>query len=125
MAHAFNPSTWEAEAGSLYDFEVSLVYRKSSWTVRAAQRNTVSKNKSKQTTFLLAHRSSSVYTENVDVNNMIVASGNEAERNSSHFSRTYYFKNCVFLHTHTHARSGTEDSLQELVLSSQQVVPRD
>jgi hypothetical protein len=30
VAHTFNPSTWEAEAGSLYEFEASLVYRASS-----------------------------------------------------------------------------------------------
>jgi hypothetical protein len=42
VAHAFNPSTWEAEA--------SLVYRVSSRTARATQRNPVSKkqNKTKQ-----------------------------------------------------------------------------
>jgi hypothetical protein len=41
VAHAFNPSTWEAEAGS--EFEASLVYRVSSRTARATQRNPVSK----------------------------------------------------------------------------------
>jgi hypothetical protein len=42
VVHAFNPSTWEAEA--------SLVYRVSSRTARAIQRNPVSKkqNKTKQ-----------------------------------------------------------------------------
>ena len=39
MAYAFNPSTWEAEA--------SLVYRVSSRTARATQRNPVFKNKTK------------------------------------------------------------------------------
>jgi hypothetical protein len=39
VAHAFNPSTWEAETG--------LVYRVSSRTARATQRNPVS-NKTKQ-----------------------------------------------------------------------------
>jgi hypothetical protein len=39
VAHAFNPSTWEAEAG----FEASLVYRVTSRTARATQRNPVSK----------------------------------------------------------------------------------
>jgi hypothetical protein len=43
VVNAFNPSTWEAEAGS-------LVYRVSSRTVRATQRNPVSKNKTKQKT---------------------------------------------------------------------------
>ena len=40
VAHAFNPSTWEAEA--------SLVYTVSSRTARATQRNPVLKNKTKQ-----------------------------------------------------------------------------
>jgi hypothetical protein len=43
VAHAFNPRTWEAEAGG-FEFEVSLVYRVSSRTARATQRNPVSKN---------------------------------------------------------------------------------
>jgi hypothetical protein len=50
VAHAFNPSTWEAEAGRFL-FEASLVYRVSSRTARATraiQRNPVSKNKTKQ-----------------------------------------------------------------------------
>jgi hypothetical protein len=41
VAHAFNPSTWEAEAGG---FEASLVYRVSSRIARAIQRNPVSEN---------------------------------------------------------------------------------
>jgi hypothetical protein len=45
MAHAFNPSTWEAEAG----VEASLVYRLSFRTARATQRNPVSKKKKKKT----------------------------------------------------------------------------
>ena len=44
MAHAFNPSTWEA---SRSEFEASLVYRGSSRTARSTQRNLVSKNKNK------------------------------------------------------------------------------
>ena len=32
VAHAFNPSTWEAEAGDLSKFEASLVYKMSSST---------------------------------------------------------------------------------------------
>jgi hypothetical protein len=47
VAHAFNPSTWEAEAGAFLEFEASLVYRVSSRTVVAIQRNPVSKNKKK------------------------------------------------------------------------------
>jgi hypothetical protein len=38
MAHAFNPSTWEAEADGS-EFEVSLVNRVSSRTARATQRD--------------------------------------------------------------------------------------
>jgi hypothetical protein len=50
MAHAFNPNTREAEAGGLIsEFEASLVYRVSSRTARAIQRNLVSKNQAKQT----------------------------------------------------------------------------
>jgi hypothetical protein len=47
VAHTFNPSTQEAEAG---EFEVSLVYGVSSRIARATQRNPVSKeqNKTKQ-----------------------------------------------------------------------------
>jgi hypothetical protein len=45
VAHAFNPSTQEAEAGR---FLASLVYRVSCRTARATQRNPVSKNKTKQ-----------------------------------------------------------------------------
>ena len=39
VAHAFNPNIWRAEAGRF------LVYRVSSRTTRAIQRNPVSKNK--------------------------------------------------------------------------------
>jgi hypothetical protein len=49
LAHAFNPSTREAEAGGfLSSRPACLVYRVSSRTARATQRNPVSKNK-KQT----------------------------------------------------------------------------
>jgi hypothetical protein len=41
VTHAFNPSTWEAEAGGF------LVYRVSSRTARAIQRNPVLKKKNK------------------------------------------------------------------------------
>jgi hypothetical protein len=44
VAHAFNPSAQEAEAGG-FEFEACLVYRVSSRTARATQRNPVSKNK--------------------------------------------------------------------------------
>jgi hypothetical protein len=42
VAHAFNASTQEAEAGSLCEFEASLVFSVSSRTARTTQRNTVS-----------------------------------------------------------------------------------
>jgi hypothetical protein len=45
VAHAFNPSTREAEAGGLTEFAASLVYRVISRTPRAIQRNPVSKRK--------------------------------------------------------------------------------
>jgi hypothetical protein len=50
VAHTFNPSTWEAEAGESLssEFEASLVYRVSYRTARAIQRNPVSKT-NKQT----------------------------------------------------------------------------
>jgi hypothetical protein len=52
VAHAFNPSTQEAEAGGF----LSLVYRVSSRTAKATQRNPVSKNKTKQQKKEVAHR---------------------------------------------------------------------
>jgi nucleoid DNA-binding protein len=42
VVHASIPSTWEAEAVRISEFEV---YRVSSRTARATQRNPVSKNK--------------------------------------------------------------------------------
>jgi hypothetical protein len=45
VAHTFNPSTWEEEAGESLEFEASLVYRVSSRTARTIQRNPVLKNK--------------------------------------------------------------------------------
>jgi hypothetical protein len=50
VVHAFSPSTWEAETGKISEFEASLVYKVSSRTARAIQRNPVSKNKNKTTT---------------------------------------------------------------------------
>jgi hypothetical protein len=42
VAHTFNPSTWEAEAGrQISEFKASLVYKVSSRTARAIQRNPV------------------------------------------------------------------------------------
>jgi hypothetical protein len=49
VAHAFNLSTREAEAGGFLEFEASLVYRVSSRTARATQRNSVLKQTNKQT----------------------------------------------------------------------------
>jgi hypothetical protein len=34
VVHAFNPSTWEAEAGGISEFKASLVYKVSSRTAR-------------------------------------------------------------------------------------------
>jgi hypothetical protein len=49
MAHAFNPGTWEAEAGRrISEFEASLVYRVSSRTARAIQRTLSRKTKKKK-----------------------------------------------------------------------------
>ena len=46
IVHAFNPSTWEAEAGDLSEFKAGLVYKVGSRTVRTiAQKNHASKNK--------------------------------------------------------------------------------
>jgi hypothetical protein len=43
VAHAFNPSTWEAE------FEASLVHKADARTARATQRNPVLKTKHNKT----------------------------------------------------------------------------
>jgi hypothetical protein len=45
VPHAFNPSTWEAEAGGFLSSRPALVYRVSSRTARAIQRNPVSGEK--------------------------------------------------------------------------------
>ena len=47
MVHSFSPSTGELRDRQtiLYEFEVSLVFRVSSKTAKATQRNPVSKNK--------------------------------------------------------------------------------
>ena len=47
VAHAFNPSTWEAETGGFFELEASLVYKVSSRIARTIQRNPVSKTKTK------------------------------------------------------------------------------
>ena len=46
VAHGFNPSTWEAEAGGISEFEASLVYSEFK-TARAIERNPVLKKKLK------------------------------------------------------------------------------
>jgi hypothetical protein len=49
VAHAFNPSTSPRGRGRwISEFEASLVYRVSSRTARATQRNPVSKNKKRK-----------------------------------------------------------------------------
>jgi hypothetical protein len=48
VAHAFNPSTREAGGKQISEFEASLVYKVSSRTARAIQRNPISKNKKKK-----------------------------------------------------------------------------
>ena len=47
VAHAFNPSTQGGRGRWISKFEASLVYKVSSRTARAIQRNPVSKNKTK------------------------------------------------------------------------------
>jgi hypothetical protein len=47
VAHAFNPSIREAEAGGFLSSEASMVYKVSSRTARAIQRNCLEKNKRK------------------------------------------------------------------------------
>ena len=49
VAHAFNPSTWEAEAGGFLS-EASLVYKVSSRIARAIQTNPVSEPPPKKQT---------------------------------------------------------------------------
>ena len=50
VVHAFNPSTRELEAGRrISEFEASLVYKVSSRTARATQRNPVLKKPTKKT----------------------------------------------------------------------------
>jgi hypothetical protein len=44
VAHAFNPSTWECRGRRISEFKASLVYKVSSRTATAIQRNPVSKN---------------------------------------------------------------------------------
>jgi hypothetical protein len=48
VAHDFNPSTLGGRGRWISEFEASLVYRVSSRTARAIQRNPVSKNQKKK-----------------------------------------------------------------------------
>jgi hypothetical protein len=48
VAHAFKPSTQEAEAGRISEFEASLVYKMSPRTARAIQRNPVLKRRKEE-----------------------------------------------------------------------------
>jgi hypothetical protein len=41
LVHAFNPTTEEAKAGDLCEFEASLVYRANSRTIKATHRETL------------------------------------------------------------------------------------
>jgi hypothetical protein len=50
VAHTFNPSTWGGRGRQTSEFEASLIYRVSSRTARATQRNPVSKNKQNKQT---------------------------------------------------------------------------
>jgi hypothetical protein len=52
VAHTFNPSTWEAEAGRFL-FEASLVYRVSSRTARAIQRNKQTKTNKQNIKYII------------------------------------------------------------------------
>jgi hypothetical protein len=47
MAHSFNSSTQEAEAGGSLEFKASLVYGESLRTTKATQRNKKTKTKTK------------------------------------------------------------------------------
>jgi len=49
VAHAFNPSTWEAEAGRFMSSRPAWSTELSSRTARAIERNPVSKNKNQKT----------------------------------------------------------------------------
>lgn len=47
VTHVFNPNIWKAEARGPCEFEASLIYMVNSRSVRAAQRDPVSKGKKK------------------------------------------------------------------------------
>jgi hypothetical protein len=49
VAYAFDPSTWEAEADDLCEFEARLVFKVSLRTTRATQKNSIPQNKQNKT----------------------------------------------------------------------------
>jgi hypothetical protein len=66
VAHVFNPSTREAEAGRFLEFEASLVYKVSSRADRATQRNPVSKKKLKKKKITMAFPLPASFLQYVD-----------------------------------------------------------
>jgi hypothetical protein len=50
VAPAFNPSTWETEAGRFLNLRPNLVYTARSKTARTTQKNSVSKQNKNKTT---------------------------------------------------------------------------
>ena len=48
VAHTFNSSTWEAEAGRTQEFESSLFYRESSWIARVILKNYLKKHQKRK-----------------------------------------------------------------------------
>jgi hypothetical protein len=53
VAHTSNPSTQEGKGRQISEFEASLVYRVSSRTARAIQRNPVSKKQNNNKIYIL------------------------------------------------------------------------
>jgi hypothetical protein len=62
VAHTFNPSTLEAETDRFLSWRPSLVYRASSRTARATERNPVSKNKNNKQNKTKQKRSKSIFS---------------------------------------------------------------
>jgi hypothetical protein len=65
VAHAFDPSTREAEEGRISEFKASLVYKVSSRTTRAIKTNPVSGKKPKNLTSQLNYLNSQKLARNV------------------------------------------------------------
>jgi hypothetical protein len=65
VAHAFNPSTWEARGRPISEFEASLVYKVSSRTARATEKHCLKepKKKKKKKNLVLSSISLCVCTE--------------------------------------------------------------